>query len=85
MSQVGATSGTSQIRDYLGVLWRRKWWVIVVTAIAAGAAIGYVRQQTPLYSSQAQVLVPAESPATGSDSGLAAALSRETEAARAAR
>src|SRR5437867_8662943 len=45
------------IREYLSVLRARKWYVIVVAAVALGAALFYSYQQTPIYVSSAQVLV----------------------------
>jgi capsular exopolysaccharide synthesis family protein len=48
---------SSGIREYLGVLRRRKVWVIGLTLLAAGSALVYSAQQTRLYTSSAEVLV----------------------------
>jgi capsular exopolysaccharide synthesis family protein len=47
------------IRDYLRVLRQRKWTILVATALVVAGAVAYSMQQTPLYQSQAQVLVKA--------------------------
>lgn len=44
-------------REFLLILRRRKWYVIVTTAITLGIAVFYVVGQTPLYQSTGQVLV----------------------------
>ena len=37
--------------DYVGVVWRRKWIVIIVTLLVGGAAAIYAKHQQTLYSS----------------------------------
>ena len=44
------------LRDYLGVIWRRKWVVILVTLVAAGAAYGFSAVQAPVYEAQADLI-----------------------------
>lgn len=44
------------LRDYLGVIWRRKWVVILVTLVAAGAAFGFSAAQAPVYEAQADLI-----------------------------
>ena len=67
------------IRDYLEVLRRRKWLILLFTCLVVAAAIAYTFTRTPIYQSQAQVLVQpfsleTENAATPDDVGL------ETEA-----
>jgi succinoglycan biosynthesis transport protein ExoP len=49
--------GPTELREYLAVLWRRKYLVAVTIIVTLGAAIFYTQRQTPLYQSSAQVLV----------------------------
>ena len=44
--------------DYLGVVARRKWIVLLVTVILTAAAVGYSKHQTPSYSATAQLANP---------------------------
>jgi capsular exopolysaccharide synthesis family protein len=56
------TNGTSfHVREYLSVLLFRKWYVIGVTALVVVGAMAYSYLQTPMFSSQAKVLVEAVS------------------------
>jgi non-specific protein-tyrosine kinase len=52
-----ADAGSPQFVEYLRVLWRRKWTVIIVTVLAVGAAIGFSKSQTPTYQASAKVLI----------------------------
>ena len=52
----------------LGILRRRKWWVIGVTLFGLGASLGYSLHQSKAYSASAQVL---DSPANAAISGSA--------------
>jgi succinoglycan biosynthesis transport protein ExoP len=45
------------IREYPAVLWRRKWTILLVTALTVGSTLAFSLQQTPLYTSTAGVLV----------------------------
>lgn len=45
------------IREYLRVLRRRKWAVVLVTAVTVAAAMAFSIRQTPIYASTAKVLV----------------------------
>jgi capsular exopolysaccharide synthesis family protein len=47
----------AELRQYLGILWRRKWSVVFVTALCFGAALLYSLRQPTQYSSTATVLV----------------------------
>jgi uncharacterized protein involved in exopolysaccharide biosynthesis len=48
-----AAAGSPQFVEYLRVLWRRKWTIIIVTVLAVGAAIGFSKSQTPTYQASA--------------------------------
>jgi capsular exopolysaccharide synthesis family protein len=45
------------LRDYVAVLRRQRWLVVVVAAIGLGAALGYSLASRPVYSARAEVLV----------------------------
>jgi capsular exopolysaccharide synthesis family protein len=49
--------GRAPLREYLGILWLRKWSIILVTLLVLGAALLFSSQQTPMYSSEARYLV----------------------------
>lgn len=52
-----------ELRDYVGLLWRRRLFILVITAVVFGVAMLYTSRQTPVYDSAAQVLVePIEIP-----------------------
>jgi capsular exopolysaccharide synthesis family protein len=59
LSQLESTTGveTLQIRDYLAVVKLRKWLILAVTVAVMGVALFFSFQQTPIYVSEAQVLV----------------------------
>jgi non-specific protein-tyrosine kinase len=44
------------LRDYLAVVWRRKWLVLLVIVLATGLAYGLTAMQTKMYSSSAQLI-----------------------------
>ena len=44
------------LRDYLGVLWRRKWVVILVTVVATLAAFGFSYRQAKVYEARADLI-----------------------------
>jgi capsular exopolysaccharide synthesis family protein len=46
-----------QLREYLTILRVRKWWIVLATVLVVGSAVAYSLQQTPIYVSEAQVLV----------------------------
>src|SRR5918996_4470522 len=51
------------LRDYLAVLWARKWIIVLITALAIGSAFLYTSRQTHTYQTTATVRVLA----SGSD------------------
>jgi len=46
-----------ELRDYLRVLRRRKWSVLLVTLLVVAAAVGVSLVQTPVYQGSAEILV----------------------------
>jgi capsular exopolysaccharide synthesis family protein len=55
-----AARGSEQpagVREFLGVLWLRKWSLILVTLVVVGVALAYSFTRTPIYESTAEVLV----------------------------
>jgi capsular exopolysaccharide synthesis family protein len=63
-THVGEAPG---IREYLAIIWRRKWYLIVTLVVIVGLTIAWLARQTPNYGSTAQVLVlnPSLSPTQG--------------------
>jgi capsular exopolysaccharide synthesis family protein len=45
------------LRDYLSILWARKWIVLAIAATTTTVALLYSYQQTPVYTSSAEVVV----------------------------
>jgi capsular exopolysaccharide synthesis family protein len=45
------------LRDYLSILWTRKWIILAIVATTTTAALLYSYHQTPLYTSSAEVVV----------------------------
>jgi capsular exopolysaccharide synthesis family protein len=46
-----------ELRDFLSILWRRKWTIAAVSIAAVGAALFYSYRKTPVYTSSAEVIV----------------------------
>jgi capsular exopolysaccharide synthesis family protein len=46
-----------QLREYLTILSVRKWWIVMATVIVLGSALAFSLQQTPVYVSDAEVVV----------------------------
>lgn len=44
------------LSDYLGVMWRRKWVIILVTVVATLAAFGFSYRQAKVYEAQADLI-----------------------------
>ena len=47
----------SGLREYLDVLWRRKWWIVVPTILGISLALAVSARQEPSYVSTSEVLV----------------------------
>src|SRR5207248_6046559 len=45
-----------RLREYLGVIRRRKWSIAVITLLALMGALLYAKRATPIYESSASVL-----------------------------
>jgi uncharacterized protein involved in exopolysaccharide biosynthesis len=52
----------ADLREYLGVIRRRKWSIILVTLVVVGAALAYAFRQTPQYTSESRVLITPTGP-----------------------
>lgn len=67
MSQAPNDGAPSRdLREFLGILRVRKWSILVVTLLVVSAAIFFSSRQTPLYRSEARVLVKAVTATQGS-------------------
>jgi len=53
------TQGPMDLRDYLAVLWRRKWTIVALAVTSTAVAFFLSRGQVPVYTSTAEVLVKA--------------------------
>jgi succinoglycan biosynthesis transport protein ExoP len=55
------------IREYLAIIWRRKWYLIAMLVLIVGLTFAWLARQTPAYTSSSQVLVlnPSLSPTQG--------------------
>jgi capsular exopolysaccharide synthesis family protein len=54
------TTSESTLRDYIRVLLRRKWLIIVAVAVAVGVAVALSLVSTKIYSAQAQILAESQ-------------------------
>ena len=72
----------SEVRDQLwwaaGAVWRRKWWILAVTVLVAGAAVWITTQIPNRYRAETRVLLP-----DSGVSGLGALLGRSSPTAAA--
>ncbi|MFK8252502.1 GumC family protein [Ancylobacter terrae] len=57
LAEGGLDAFGRDIRALIGVLWRRKAWIVAVTAACVGLALAYVILATPLYRATAQILI----------------------------
>lgn len=57
MALGGESATQSQLLGYAATLRRRKWTVVLVTLLAAGAALAFSETQTPVYQASAQILL----------------------------
>ena len=51
-----AESEGASLRDYLGVLWRRKWVIVFVTVVVTAAAFGASYLQAKIYEAQTDLI-----------------------------
>ena len=65
-----ARSEPPELREYFRVLWVRKWTLLLVVALVIGAMLFLSVRQTPLYESEAKVLVPPPAQSVGSTGGI---------------
>jgi succinoglycan biosynthesis transport protein ExoP len=75
--EIGHGEPRVQLREYLAILWVRKWPIILVTLVVVGAAMVFSARQTPLYASEARFLVQ-ETTISGQDT-TGKALNMETQ------
>jgi capsular exopolysaccharide synthesis family protein len=54
---VTGDSAPLELRDYLALLWRRKWIIAAMTVVAVGAALFYSYRQVPIFASSSEVVV----------------------------
>jgi tyrosine-protein kinase len=52
-----AEPASSELRDYLAIFWKRRWWVLGIAALVVAGAIVYTTLEAPRYASQAKILV----------------------------
>jgi polysaccharide biosynthesis transport protein len=56
----------THLRDYIALLRTHKWLIVIVTVVIVGVVLGLSLRQTPIYASQADVLVkPIDTSASG--------------------
>ena len=53
-------AGTTDMREYVLVLRRRRWWVAAFVVLGVVLSGAYIMQATPVYTSVADVLVNAQ-------------------------
>jgi capsular exopolysaccharide synthesis family protein len=68
------------LRDYLAIVWRRKWSILAVTLTTTVVAVFYAARQTPLYVSSAEVIVRGVRFDPSQPSGAFAYMNMKTEA-----
>ena len=60
-----------EINDYIRILRKRGWIMVVVAVIAAASAFGFSKMQTPIYSASVKLsVVPARATDWGSNNSL---------------
>ena len=80
MADVKPPRSELDLRDYVGVIRRRKWEVIIITAVVVVLAIGISLAQTRIYEAQATLVLetPVASSAVGSNTAPEASAVRDT-------
>jgi hypothetical protein len=77
---LSANAAPLELRDYLALLWRRKWIIASMTVVAVGAALFYSFRQIPVYASSSEVVVrPVRLDPVVSPRGTAGFVNMETE------
>jgi len=72
-----------EINDYIRILRKRGWIIVVVAAIAAASAFGFSKMQTPIYSASVKLsVVPARATDWGSSNSLKDLLRNYAESIR---
>ncbi|MBW3614733.1 MAG: polysaccharide biosynthesis tyrosine autokinase [Actinobacteria bacterium] len=77
-----------ELRDYLRILRRRKWLILLVTLLVTAGAVGASLAQTPVYQGKAEVLLQAKAteslfdPNTGARNDPARAIQTEIQVLR---
>jgi succinoglycan biosynthesis transport protein ExoP len=61
-------TGPLDIRDYIEILWARKWTIVAVTIVTTSVALYYASRQPEVYGASADVLVRAVVFGTGTSS-----------------
>ncbi len=61
------TADTLDLRDYLAVLRRRKWVILLTVLVVVGVALGVTYTQTPQYRSSVRVIVESTTGDTSND------------------
>lgn len=60
--RIGFTEVANGLRVFLGILGKRKWFVVGVTILSVAAAYMYSQRQIPVYSATASVILERSSP-----------------------
>ncbi len=56
---MATTPQSNQLREYVWLLWRRKWEIILVAAITLGLTLFFTLRQTKIYEASTEILVNA--------------------------
>jgi tyrosine-protein kinase len=64
-STTGPTTGQT-LKDYLRILWSRKWLVLLITVIVVGGVEYLTFRQTPVYAAETRVVAPPPPPVVNS-------------------
>ncbi len=62
--------GAFDYREYLRIMWRRKWVGLAVAIMVAAVGITYVRHQKKIYTSETFLVIPLKNAAPSSESGV---------------
>ncbi|MFN2471330.1 MAG: Wzz/FepE/Etk N-terminal domain-containing protein, partial [Gaiellaceae bacterium] len=62
MESESARDDVLTLRDYLSVVRRRKWTIVLVLFAVPIAAVGFSLRQEPLYSASADVFINRDNP-----------------------